>query len=133
MTVPLVGWSSAPMSDSSDVLPEPDGPVSATNSPGSSVSETSDDRDDRPRVDPGHGVDGDAGALSSAMDLDRIVEVHAPFPRTRKTTRSFSGKPTARAGHVNVPSRMRPVNGYGVFRHVPAFEHAEFGSAFGLG
>src|SRR5437868_10817861 len=29
------------MSDSSDVLPEPDGPVRATNSPGSRVSETS--------------------------------------------------------------------------------------------
>src|SRR5438067_13366174 len=37
---PDVGASRAPISDSSVVLPEPDGPVSATNSPGSSVSDT---------------------------------------------------------------------------------------------
>src|SRR3954451_13384452 len=40
-TRPAVGRSSAPIIDSSDVLPDPDGPVRATNSPGSSVSETS--------------------------------------------------------------------------------------------
>jgi hypothetical protein len=49
------------------------------------------------------------------------------------TTRSFNGMPTARRGHVNVPSRNRPVNGYGEWRHVPALEQAEFGFAFGLG
>src|SRR5919201_3986838 len=38
-TVPSVGRSSAPISDSSEVLPDPDGPVSAVKSPGSSVSE----------------------------------------------------------------------------------------------
>jgi hypothetical protein len=56
-----------------------------------------------------------------------------PFPLTRMTTRSLSGMPTARLGQVNVESRMRPVNGYGEWRHVPAFEHAELGLAFGLG
>ena len=56
-----------------------------------------------------------------------------PLPRTRMTTRSFSGMPTARRGQMNVPSRIRPLNGYGEWRHVPAFEHADLGSAFGLG
>src|SRR5690348_1361549 len=38
---PLVGASSPPIIASSEVLPEPLGPVSATNSPGSRVSDTS--------------------------------------------------------------------------------------------
>ncbi len=41
MIVPAVGRSSAPISCSSVVLPEPEGPVSATSSPGSIVNETS--------------------------------------------------------------------------------------------
>src|SRR3954451_5597896 len=40
VTVPLVGRSKPAISASSDDLPEPDGPVSATSSPGSSVSDT---------------------------------------------------------------------------------------------
>src|SRR5919108_813679 len=38
-TVPSVGRSSAPITDSSEVLPDPEGPVSAVKSPGSSASE----------------------------------------------------------------------------------------------
>src|SRR5213076_1002165 len=80
VTVPLVGWSSAPISDSSDVLPDPEGPVSATNSPGSSVSETS------ATATTGPGWTRDTASTStrapscSAMDLDRIVEMHAALP-----------------------------------------------------
>src|SRR3954452_13807462 len=77
--VPLVGWSSAPMSESSDVLPEPEGPVSATNSPGSIVSETSD------TATTGPGCTRDTAsavtrAPRSAMDLDGIVEIDAALP-----------------------------------------------------
>src|SRR5215211_6509140 len=64
------------MSDSSDVLPEPEGPVSATNSPGSSVSET------LATATTGPGWTRDTASTAtrapcSAMDLDGIVEVHA--------------------------------------------------------
>src|SRR3954453_2835996 len=81
--LPLVGWSSAPMSESSDVLPEPEGPVSATNSPGSSVSETSD------TATTGPGCTRDTAstmtrAPCSAMDLDGIVEIDAALPADAK-------------------------------------------------
>jgi hypothetical protein len=39
--VPLEGVSSAPIKLSSVVLPDPDGPMSATNSPASTLSEKS--------------------------------------------------------------------------------------------
>src|SRR6188472_172055 len=39
-TVPELGRSRSPMIESSEVLPEPEGPVSTTNSPGSRASET---------------------------------------------------------------------------------------------
>src|SRR3954465_6536024 len=74
--LPLVGWSRAPISDSRDVLPEPEGPVSATNSPGSIVSETS----DTATTGPGCTRDTASAATRapcSAMDLDGIVEIDA--------------------------------------------------------
>ena len=40
---------------------------------------------------------------------------------------------TARRGQMKVPSRMRPLKGYGEWRQVPAREHGELGLAFGLG
>src|SRR6476619_876379 len=78
VTDPLVGWSSAPIRDSSDVLPEPDGPVSATNSPGSIVSVTS----ATATTGPGWTRDT-ASAMTrapscSVTDLDGIVEVGDP-------------------------------------------------------
>src|SRR5690349_24891879 len=73
-TVPVVGRSRPPISDSSDVLPEPDGPVSATNSPGSSVSETS----ATATTGPGWTRDTPSATTRlpcSAVDLDGIVQV----------------------------------------------------------
>jgi hypothetical protein len=55
------------------------------------------------------------------------------MPLTVTTTRKVSGIPAERAGQVTVGSRKRPRNGYGEWRQVPVFEHADFGFAFGLG
>src|SRR5215212_3173291 len=81
-TRPDVGRSSTPMSESSDVLPEPDGPVRTTNSPDSSSSETS----STATTGPGctrrtcstttRAPRAVAARVCSTTDTDLVVELH---------------------------------------------------------
>src|SRR3954454_7861433 len=107
VTVPLVGSSSAPISDSSEVLPEPEGPVSATNSPGSSVSETS------ATATTGPGCTRDTAATTtrapcSAMDPDGIVEVHAPLAAHRDDDAQLQRDPARARGPGEGPVVQAP-------------------------
>src|SRR5947209_5923125 len=72
------------MSDSSDVLPEPDGPVRATNSPGSMLRETSHTATTGPgwtRPRPSVTTRAPTGAGRSAVDTHRVIEVDAALVR----------------------------------------------------
>src|SRR5690606_8986848 len=72
--------------DSSVVLPEPDGPVSATNSPGSSVRDTSSSATTSGgwrRPTRSTATRAPRASPASAEDTDAPVEVLAPLPADR--------------------------------------------------
>src|SRR5262249_50785178 len=77
-TVPDVGRSRSPMIESNDVLPDPDGPVSTTNSPGSKVSETPSTATTGPgctRRTSRTTTRAPRASVSSALDTNLVVEV----------------------------------------------------------
>ena len=71
--VPAVGCSSRPAACSSDDLPEPDGPIRPTSSPGIHLQVDALQHLQRPLA-------GDVGALQPADDEDRVTHSEAPRP-----------------------------------------------------